>query len=188
MPRAGLDRRLALGEILDGLVADKLVDSALADGLRTNARLEKSVVHPLVTIANEKWRAQSVPRHPLSGKLLLLEGLTEWFAGKTQLPYFHIDPLKVNITAVTDVMSSAYAERFKILPVESKPGLAVIATAEPYVREWEHELAGILRVEIKRVFANPLDLSRYVVEFYNLARSIIQSGRMPIAGPSARRP
>jgi len=101
-----------------------------------------------------------------------LEWLTEWLAGKVGLEYFHIDPLKINFSSVTDVMSNAYATRFKILPVEVSTREVVIATCEPYIKEWEKELKPILRLEIRRVVANPDDISRYQVEFYNLARSI----------------
>ena len=48
----------------------------------------------------------------------------------------------------------------------------VIATAEPFIREWERELAVILKLEVRRVIANPADIERYQVEFYNLAKSV----------------
>jgi general secretion pathway protein E len=48
----------------------------------------------------------------------------------------------------------------------------VIATAEPFMTEWEKELAPILRRPIRRVIANPDDIARYVVEFYSLAKSV----------------
>ena len=69
-------------------------------------------------------------------------------------------------------MSSAYAGRFGILPVQVTTREIVIATAEPFVREWVAELQPILRKEIRRVLANPDDISRYLVEFFNLARSV----------------
>jgi general secretion pathway protein E len=69
-------------------------------------------------------------------------------------------------------MSSAYATRFRVLPVGVTTKEAVIATAEPYDREWEPELARMLKLEIRRVIANPADIERYQVEFYNLARSV----------------
>ena len=69
-------------------------------------------------------------------------------------------------------MSSAYATRFRILPVAINAREAVIATAEPNIREWEPELARIIKRDIRRVIANPLDIERYQVEFYNLAKSI----------------
>src|SRR5665811_1606696 len=79
--------------------------------------------HPLVVIADQKWKSLLPPN-----KLLHLELLTEWLAGKVGFGYFHIDPLKINFSAVTDVMSNAYAQRFKILPVEVNSKEAVIAT------------------------------------------------------------
>src|SRR6266571_75665 len=60
----------------------------------------------------------------------------------------------------------------EVLQVEVNTREAVIATAEPYVKEWEKELKQMLRLEIRRVIANPLDIARYQVEFYNLAKSI----------------
>lgn len=69
-------------------------------------------------------------------------------------------------------MSSAYAARHGILPVQVTTKEVVIATAEPFVREWERELGPILRKDIRRVVANPNDISRYLVEFFNLAKSV----------------
>jgi len=161
------EHRLALSEVLDALVADKLVSKADADRLIADRRMHRGEHHPLVLIADQKWRA-AAPPHPL----MHLEWLTEWLAQKTGLAYFHIDPLKINFSAVTEIMSNAYATRSKILPVEVTTREAVIATAEPYVKEWEKELKQILRLDIRRVLANPLDIARYQVEFYNLARSI----------------
>ena len=63
----------------------------------------------------------------------------------------------------------------------------MIATCEPYVREWEPELAQILRLEIKRVIANPQDIESYQVEFYNLARSV-KGARSRARAPSATSP
>jgi len=93
------------------------------------------------------------------------------------MDYMHIDPLKVDFSAVTDVMSNAYATRFRVLPVAVTTKEAVIATAEPFVREWERELTGILKLGIRRVIANPVDIERYQAEFYNLAKSVKGASR-----------
>ena len=69
-------------------------------------------------------------------------------------------------------MSSAYATRFGVLPVQVTAREVLVATTEPYLREWEKELAPILKKSIRRVVANPVDVARYLVEFYNLARSV----------------
>ncbi len=166
------ERHLTLQEVVSALVADGLVPREECERLVVERRMHRGGIHPLVVLADQKWKS-AVPPH----KLLHIESLTEWYAGKSGLPYFHIDPLKINFSAVTEIMSSAYAERFKILPVEVTSKEAVIATSEPYLREWEQELARILKLEIKRVFANPLDINRYIVEFYNLAKSVKRANK-----------
>jgi general secretion pathway protein E len=48
----------------------------------------------------------------------------------------------------------------------------VFATAEPYQFDWQEELQPVLKREVARVIANPLDIVRYLDEFYNLSRSM----------------
>ena len=161
------EHRLTLPELLDLLVSDGLVDRKDADALLAERRRPAKGVHPLVVIADQKWRARKPPN-----KILHLEALTEWLASQTGLNYLHIDPLRIDFTGVGEIMSSAYAARHGILPVQVTTKEVVIATAEPFVREWERELGPILRKDIRRVVANPNDISRYLVEFFNLAKSV----------------
>jgi len=166
----GSGSRLALNEILDWLVADGLAMREAADELKKERRYYRGGQHPLVVVADQKWRRAG-------GKPMSLEFLTEWLAKRAGLDYLHIDPLKIDLAAVTEIMSSAYATRFRILPVAVTTKEAVIATAEPGVRDWEPELARIIKRDIRSVIANPLDIERYQVEFYNLAQSIKGANR-----------
>ncbi|MCZ2174849.1 MAG: GspE/PulE family protein, partial [Burkholderiales bacterium] len=161
------ERRLTLPEVVDWLVADGLLPKGVGEDFKKERRYFRGDIHPLIVIADQKWKTLAEPSRALS-----LETLTEWLAKRAGLDYLHIDPLKINFSIVTDVMSNAYATRFKILPVEVTTREVTIATAEPWLREWEAELKPILRKEIRRVVANPQDIDRYLVEFYNLARSV----------------
>lgn len=104
-------------------------------------------------------------------KNLSNETLIEWLASKA-VAYYHIDPLKIDVASVCDVVSHAYATRFRILPVAVGVNEVTVATAEPFDLEWKEELERILRIRIHPVVANPLDILRYLAEFYNLARSV----------------
>ena len=95
-----------------------------------------------------------------------------WLARRSGLNYVRIDPLKVDVRAVTSLVSYAYASRYKILPVEVTADKIVIATADPFDSEWEEELERILRKKICRVLANPNDIIRYLIEFYALTDSV----------------
>jgi general secretion pathway protein E len=159
------DQRLRLDDILKLLVADGLVATADAEKL---ARSRSSrVEHPLEMIAEQKWKSL-VPPH----RIIALEWLVEWLAGKLGVPYLHIDPLKIDLGGVTQSMSNAYAERYRILPVAVTRDKLTVATSEPFVRSWADELSQMLRTRVELVFANPQDIRRYLGEFYNLARSM----------------
>ena len=171
---AGGEHRLTLGEVLDGLIEDKMIGADAAEQLKKERRYYRGTMHPLAIVADQKWKKGNA--------LLTLDALSEWLAKRVGLEYRHIDPLKIDFAAVTEVMSSAYATRFRILPVGVSAKETVVATAEPHVREWEAELSRISKREIRRVIANPLDIERYQVEFYNLARSIKGANRTASGG------
>jgi general secretion pathway protein E len=161
------DHRLTLDEVLKALVEGEHITAADAERITLDQRVRRSDQHPLAVIADYKLRSLQPPR-----KLLHLDTLTEWLAGWSGMPYLHIDPLKVDFSSATAVVSNAYASRFKILPVSVSPREVTIATAEPFMTQWARELGDMLKREIRLVIANPLDITRYISEFYNLTRSI----------------
>ncbi|WP_420476166.1 GspE/PulE family protein [Noviherbaspirillum sp. ST9] len=124
-------------------------------------------MHPLTAVAQIKLTSCTPPH-----KLLTLDVLSEWLAGKARVPFFRIDPLKIDFTRVADVMSATYAARFNILPVELTQTDVVIATAEPFAIEWEAEISKITRRNVKIVVSNPLDIAQYTAQFFTLAKSI----------------
>ncbi|MYN01754.1 type II/IV secretion system protein [Pseudoduganella sp. DS3] len=151
--------------LADGMVekADVKAHYAQAQGIMRNT---PGAMHPLSAVAHCKLISIK------SGKLLTLDALTEWVAQRSRLPFYRIDPLKIDFTKVADVMSASYAARFNILPVEITPDTLIVATADPFALEWEAEIAKVARRIIKRVIANPLDISQYTSQFFSLAKSI----------------
>jgi len=174
-PASAGERRLQMADILPPLVMDRLVDPDQADGLQRlwNRAAEGRIhLHPLVWLAHKNLLD---PRNP--SKHLTLEILTAWFAVHLQIPYLRIDPLKIDLDAVTGVVSQAYAVRFCMLPVQVGEQEVVFATCEPLLREWERELAQILRKEVRRVLASPLDIVRYQDELFGLSQSVQRARR-----------
>ena len=165
------DHPIELAQVLAGLRKDKLITPRQADELLELAAGSASKVHPLQLVAEQGWLANNQPTTPLT-----LEHLTRWLAEHAGLPYLRIDPLKIDVSAVTGVMSHAYASRFSILPIAVAGKKITVATAEPFVREWERELSGLLKLEFDRVIANPTAINRYLNEFYAVSRSIDGAG------------
>lgn len=161
------DQRLSIQDLVEYLVEDKRLDKTIASDFLIPARGAGLEIHPLVIISQQDWPDLQNPK-----KKLNLESLTQWLAERSGLPYERIDPLKVDVTSVTAVMSSAYANRHKILPIKVTDTTVTIATAEPYIHSWEKELKHVTNLTIERVICNPVDISRFLNEFYSVSHSI----------------
>lgn len=145
---------------------------SVAEAKRIDVNLAGSIndpIHPLTGIA------KSLPEHQQLGIKITLEYLCEWFAKQVDVPYFVIDPLKIDIGAVTQVVAPQYAKKHGILAVSSTPEFVTLAVKNPLDLSWRDDLENILRREVRVVFANPNDVERYISEFYTLAKSISQS-------------
>ncbi len=171
--------KLGLDELAQQLFADELISEEQFENLQLKSRFrDLGQLHPIVVVADLNLKAQRPPH-----KLLTQDFLTEWLAQKAGIPYRRVDPLKIDVASVTSVMSYAYAERNKLLPVEVSASYVVIATAEPFFCAWTQELSHILRKEIRLELASPSDVSRYLVEFYTVSRSVVGASGEEAKGP-----
>lgn len=163
------ERLLDLNEVLAELVKQGRIDQDMAEHCLAARRGHAATLsmHPLEYIATQQLDDALRP-----GRTLDLESLTLWLAEWAQQPYLRIDPLKIDVVAITPLMSYAFAQRHKILAVAANSTEVTIASAQPFMRSWEANLAHVLRRPIKRVVANPIDIQRFTTEFYRLARSV----------------
>jgi general secretion pathway protein E len=176
---------LDMQQIFSWLLADGIVPKtdvkkhyAHAQSILKNAT---GSMHPLTAVAQCKLHSATPPH-----RMLTLDWLTEWMAKKVNLPFFRIDPLKIDFTKVADVMSASYAARFNILPVELNGTELVVATANPNIAEWEEEIAKLTRRNIKPVIANPLDIAQYTSQFFSLAKSIKSANKAGVQDVALR--
>ncbi len=135
---------------------------------RTTARCASahSSQHPLQRLS-VVGMARAADSHVLD-----VEMLTQWLAKRSGLEYMRIDPLKVDVGKVADVMSAAYAERHKVLPVLVSPTEVVVATAEPFIRDWVPEVERQTRRNVRLVLASPQSINSFTGEFFALAKSV----------------
>jgi len=159
--------RLTLGDTLRILVNDGILDKEQAEKLYKDRKLDSSNLHPLVVIGEQKWKNLNTPHNAIT-----VEWLSSWLAVHAGLDYYHIDPLKLDFGSAAQIVSKGYAERLKIMPIAVKEGMAIIATTEPFNTDWIEDLERVLKMKVKLVFANPLEVSRYLPEMYKLASSM----------------
>ena len=145
----------------DGVISDD-------EAQRTIARCSQaeSAQHPLVRLSSVSMRRAS------DGRALDIEALTQWLAGRAGLDYLRIDPLKVDVGKISDVMSAAYSERHRVLPVQVSATEVVVATAEPFITDWVSEVERQSRRSVRRVVSSPHEITRFTAEFFALAKSV----------------
>jgi len=161
------NQRLEVQDILDWLEEDGMVDDDNARMLRTLAVTDEyRKKNPLEVIAARNWT------HQETKEKLTLDTLTLWLSKRVQIPFMRIDPLKVEVAEVTEVMSYAYAARYNVLPVRVEKEIITVATAQPFERDWMSELSRMHNKDFQLVIANPEDIRRLLLEFYTIARSV----------------
>lgn len=137
----------------------------------THRQREQLKWHPLQWIAHFNLSDQKQPQHRLT-----LTILCQWLAEKTEIPFYVIDPLKADVAALTNVMSQEFALRNRILAVEVSVDTILIGTDQPYLSDWVHNLERSLSPKkIIRVFLNPDQLQRYLIEYYQVSRAVSNS-------------
>ena len=174
------DRPLELADLLRELATVGRVSQAMAEQcLAIRRSAVNNQQHPLEFIA-----AQQLDDLTRPGRKLDLESLTQWLAEHCAQPYLRIDPLKIDVAAVTPLMSHAFAQRHKILAVAIDAESITVASAQPHVRSWEANLTHVHKRAIHRVLANPADIQRFTAEFYRMARSVSGASSLdqPISG------
>ena len=152
--------------LVEWLRADGVISADEAERTITRCASAHSAQHPLQRLAVVGMARKA------DGHVLDAESLTQWLAERSGLSYMRIDPLKVDVGKVADVMSAAYAERHKVLPVQVGPAEVVVATAEPFVRDWVSEVERQTRKTVRMVVASPTEITRYTAEFFALAKSV----------------
>ena len=162
------DRRLDLKQLMSTLLAQgRLQQEGAEQALIAHRQATRDSTHPLVFLAEQQLHDLHRP-----GQILDIETLTAWLAEQCEQPYLRIDPLKIEVTTVTALMSFAFAQRHKILAVAADEHAVTIASAQPYVCGWEADLTHALKRPVKRVIANPLEIERLSLELFTLAKSV----------------
>jgi general secretion pathway protein E len=170
-PATAFQGPLEWRQLVNWLAEDGVISPAQAEQVAQRFSAAQSAQHPLVRIAGLGLSRAD------TGTALDMEPLTEWLARRVGLPYLRIDPLKVDVARVGELMSINYAERRHALPVQFGLNEVTIATCEPLDVAWVDEILAHTRKSVRLVVASPLELQRYRTEFYTLARSVKEANK-----------
>lgn len=155
---------------LDELLADRVIDQRGYNLVITSRR--NKAQHPLITIS-EFGLPNGHALNNNSENKLTLAWLNQWLAAKADMPLVLIDPLKVDVPTVTQLMSFEYARSQHILPIEVTLDEVVIGTDQPFYTDWHGNIEKLIKSKSYRtVFINPEQINRYRQEFYQVTQAI----------------
>jgi len=155
---------------LDELLADKVIDQR-GYNLVITSRRDKAQ-HPLLTISEFGLPNGHATDNSAENKLTLA-WLNQWLAAKANMTLVRIDPLKVDVPAVTQLMSFEYARSQHILPIEVAVDEVVIGTDQPFYTDWHSSIEKLIKSKSYRtVYINPEQIKRYRQEFYQVTQAI----------------
>lgn len=180
--RVQADKFLSLSALVESLHKDGVLTKenyALAKRIQRGKDDQKT--HSISLLAKQNY----VDARP-SGKILNENTLVAWLADKHRLEAFQIDPLEVDVTAITQIMSYAFSERHQILAVKVTADEVWVACAEPEVSGWVADVEHVSRRMVRRVLASPSDIERYRIEFYQLATSVSRASKAHPGGSSVQ--
>lgn len=171
-----IDVRWCLDELLNDGVIDQrsynLVITSRTHNEPTRTQNTDKQIHPLQIIAKFSLKNQ------LTLQDLDLTWLDNWLAKKANMPLLRIDPLKIDVPSVTKIMAFEYARNQYILPVEvnekeDKSGEVIIATDQPFYKDWYSNIAHVIKPKTFRVvYVSPSQINRFRQEFYQVTRAI----------------
>lgn len=166
MPIPEFSMSIDLRWCLDELLADGLIDQRDYNLVMTSRRDKNK--HPLEVISEFQLTSKVDGTQKLD-----LAWLNLWLAGKANMPIVRIDPLKVDVPAVTRIMSFEYARTHYILPIEVTDDEVVIGTDQPFYHDWQANIRQIIQPkQFRTVYINPVQINRYRQEFYQVTRAI----------------
>lgn len=176
--KAHANAPLDLRDFLDGLRTSGVINGDdYEQALANRHASEHRDKHPLRYLAD-----LGLPDRNADGHLLDIEKLTRALADQAGQPYYRIDPLKIDVARVTQVMDYKFSQRHHILAVEEREHEVVVASAEPYLDSWESVLEHTTQKQVRRVVSNPVDIKRLTAEFYSVSKSIMGATRGSVVG------
>lgn len=169
LERRGLVSQEQLAEVLKrGRAQEMRLYSQHHSGAIRRAPAGAETVSPAEVIASFNLQIPGT-----AGHLLGEDAITEALAAAAALPYYKIDPLKLDLKVVTDYIPRPFALKNLIVAVAESGGVVTVAVADPFNESIINELATARRLEIRRVLSSKSDILKILREFYGFRVSVM---------------
>ena len=108
------------------------------------------------------------PGLPLDEETIYQALAREW-----QIPYYKLDPLKLDLNVVTNSITRSFAMKHLVLPVEISDGVLTVATPNPFNLEVLDDIASATKMKVQMAVSPKSDIIKLINEFFGFKTSIV---------------
>ncbi len=103
--------------------------------------------------------------------------LARLIAEEAHLPFFKIDPLKLDIDFIEKKISRPFARKHKMMPIQMRDGRLVVAVVNPFDVAGLDSYRMMVQSELEPVVAAESDIMQVISEFYGFRASVNKAER-----------
>jgi len=119
---------------------------------------------------------------PGTGRILTEDAITETIAQAVGMEYVKIDPLKMDLSLVTEHVSRAFALKNLVVPIAERDGSILFAQADPFNNQAIEDLRQSRNLRIHQVLASRSDILKILREFFGFRASVLAAQSQVAAG------
>jgi general secretion pathway protein E len=101
------------------------------------------------------------------------ETIFQLLARHWKIPFYRLDPLKLDLNVVTSTIPRSFAMKHLAVPVEVKDGVLTVAMPDPFNLEVLDDIAMASKLRVKAVVSPKSDIIKLINEFFGFKRSIV---------------
>jgi general secretion pathway protein E len=153
------DKKLSLQDLIKVLITAHVLKSHEADVLSKKLGAVKE--HPLNLILDQGFKHSTLgDRNYTSDELLGI------LASQFGVEYQRVDPLKVTLETVGNLLPLAYLDRLSIVPIELNSKEVIFLSSEPFVLSWVDEVTTQLRRKVIVRLGSPRQIRHLLNEIF----------------------
>jgi len=108
------------------------------------------------------------PALPLDEETIYQALALEW-----KIPFYKLDPLKLDLNVVTNSITRSFAMKHLVLPVEINDGILTVATPNPFNLEVLDDIASATKMRVQMAVSPKSDVIKLINEFFGFKTSIV---------------
>lgn len=168
----------ALQQLVQALCTDGIIQPSSIPESLTSSGSRFPPSPPLKAIADLKLPCVTAVN---GSQLLNQNAINHWFANRHQLRLVAIDPLGIDASKITRLMSLEFARKYQILVLEEGEDRLVVGCANPANKQWLPLLQQSSGRSIEVVVVDAVSLSHYQGIFYQLRQSIVGAQQQAVS-------